>query len=552
MTGFLGDLGLSVIVSSPLALAGLSGPNLVSNSGFETAGGGDPDIFASWTEFEDSGNADIAQDSTNYYEGSKSCRIDTVAGEGAGVGYVSQDFSVEAGEVYELTLRSLVSDSIFPTQGRYAVYDVTNAAWITTIRGTGAFSSVEWLLISDIFRIPIGCSTARLYLYQNIYTGESVYYDSVNIQKRENKPSYPIPQWTGVGGISSYMHTISANIGFDTMAMNSAGDLAFVGAWIDKGLGNHVTVKDNASHIIWEGFINQISANIGGLTITIGPLMDTVNRGRIVYATVDWDTTPPVKGVTVRGEWQDNFDSQEKFGILSGIVTGGEGDATEMSQLLSSILAHTSWPETTQNFSLSAATDMRVTISCLGYGHLFKKYFYYETSVAGSVNVSTKLASVINTDPNNMFSDTNADIETNTTQIHQYESDDKTALALIKEMVAMGDDEYNRYTFGVYGDQKIEYAKVLDTPTYFQSMETGETLDGSNVSVHPWAIRPGVWMVMTDIVLGKPLIVENFKSDPRYIFIESITYNAPYAFTVSGGRVSKFKQRIEKLGLGGI
>jgi len=322
-----------------------------------------------------------------------------------------------------------------------------------------------------------------------------------------------------------------------------------------------------AGRLVWEGFINDVSAKVGGLTVSVGPIMDVVNRGRIVYATVNWDTVPPVKGVTVRGEWQDNIESQEKYGILGGVITGGEGNALEMSQLLSSILAHTSWPETTQNFSLSSSAEMAVTVSCLGYAHLLSKYYYYETSTAGQENLSTKLARVLNADPNGMFSDDNATIEENTTQVHIYEGDDKTALAIIKELTAMGDDSYNRYTFGVYENRTARYDKVESKPTYFQNLETSVTYNRSGAKVYPWDVRSGVWMLMTDFMPGRSLQVQdqyadarplstdyytNFRKDPRYIFIESVTYTAPYAFTVSGGRVSKFKQRIEKLGLGGI
>jgi len=469
-----------------------------------------------------------------------------------GNGYVSQDFSVESGRSYRLSLWSIVSDNIATTEGRFAIYDVTNAEWIVTKRGTGAFSASSWLESTHIFRVPDTCVTARLYLYQNIFTGESVWYDDIDIKKRETKLSIPLPQWSGVGGVASYTHSISASMGFDTMAMTSSGDLAYVSDWIEKGLGNHVEVKNMVGSIIWEGFVNNVSVNVGGLTVSIGPLMDVVNRARIVYKTVDYGVTPPQGGATVRGEWDDSDDSQERFGVLEGVITGGEGQPDEMSRLLGSVVAHTAWPETTQNFSLGAAIDMRVTVSCLGYSHFMNKYHYYETSVAGDENISTKLSSVLDTDPNNIFSQYNAEIDTNTSQVHKYESDDKTAMTVIKELLTLGDSAYNRYTFGVYEGRIARYRKVVDEPTYFQNLETGLTIDRSGVRTHPWEIRPAVWMLMTDFMPARPMNAANFKSDPRYIFIESVTYNAPYAFTVSGGRVSKFKQRIDRLGLGGI
>ena len=554
MSQAVGDLGLTINISSPILLSEIIGSNLVVNHSFEIAGTG---AFATWVEDTDSGNAIITQSSTVAQAGTYSCRIESVVG-GESVGNVTQTIAVEAGATYHLHFWTRTNHGYASEQGRFAVYDEDNSQWIISRENVGAFSGTSWGLVTRIFNVPRNCASITIYLYQNIDAtdpigGDSyVYYDNVTLFKRKGTASAPIENWGMIGGISGYSHTISATLGFDNMQLSGAGDELYLSDWMENGLLRHVEVKDVLNRKIWEGFVNEVTVATGGLTVTVGPIMDVVNRGRLVFKEMNWGVNPAQGGETVRTNWEDNESGQQQYGILEGVITGGEGDVAEMLQVLSSVVPYTSWPDTSQNFSLTGTGGMQLTVSCLGYGRLLEKYFYYYTGEAGEQDISEKLEWILDADPNHIFSSYNSDIITNSTQIHKYEGDDKTAMASIKEAVALGDASYNRYTWGVYENLTFKYGPVGDSPTYFQSLGSGKIIDVSGADVYPWEVKPAVWMMITDFMAGSPIEYSNFRRDPRYIFIESVTFSAPYALTVSGGRASKFKNRIERLGLGGV
>lgn len=546
----IGDLGLSIKAFDRLTHIGLIGVNLISNPSFEIAGGGGADVFASWTEDTDTGNATITQDGSSH-SGNASCKILSNVG-GDVSGNVSQSFSVEEGESYELSFWSKTSDDFSSMQGRYAIYDVTNSDWIVPRTESYVFSQAAWVEAVHFFNIPTGSTTATLFLYQNYDSGSSVFYDDVSIRKRQKNDIGISPIWGELGDASSYRHTISANAGFDTMTFTTAGDEVFIGDWLESGLFRHVVVTEPAAKVVWEGFVNQVSIDIGGLSITAGPIMDVVNKGRISYRTLDIATNPPIAGESTKTPWSNSPLSQERFGVLEGVISGGEGTLSEAVQLLSTILEEIAWPDISQNFSLISQPTLTVTVNCLGYIHLLSKYFYANTAFAGEYDLSDKIKEVLSNEPNNIISAESAIIEPNTTQVVRYDNNDKTALAIIRDLVALGDADFNKYIFGVYADRIFKYELVDDTITYVQKLSDGLIENVVGGEIRPWDIIPGRWMVLSDFMVGRPSIAASFRQDPRHVFIESVTYVAPYSVTVTGGKTTTFRQRLERLGLGGI
>jgi hypothetical protein len=487
-----------------------------------------------------------------------SADTDTIAAEGS-TGHIYQDISIQGGASYNLTMFSKTSNGFSSQQARYAIYDNDNSEWIVPRIGTSAFSAASWGYVSEIFTTPLSCTSVRLYLYQNINSttvefGDSVVWlDVVSIKKRLVLTSAPVPEWKESGNIGSYRHTSTVNMGYDNMQVTSFGDLGYMSDWMENGLARSVIVKGWSGETVWEGFVNEVSAQLGGLVLTVGPLMDVVNRGRIVYKTINWGVTPAIGGATVRTQWKDDLTSQGKFSVLEGLVTGGEGDAEEMDQLINTILRDTSWPEVTQNVSLGSSTNLSLTISCLGYGHLLDKYFYYQVQDAGDYTVTEKIRDILAGDPNSIFATAALDLEDNDTAVHKYEDTDRSALATLKEIANLGNSEFDRYVFGVFGGQSFKFWNATDRGVrYYQSIKDGRITDPTGAIVQPWEVVPGEWLFMSDLVPGKPSMVRSYRQDQRFVFIESATYAAPYQLTLSGGRASKFKQRVERLGLGGI
>ncbi len=72
----------------------------IANGGFETAGEGDPDFFASWTESAGTGAIAAETGEGNFHGGATAAKLTT--GEDGAVS-LSQDIDVIEGYSYELT-----------------------------------------------------------------------------------------------------------------------------------------------------------------------------------------------------------------------------------------------------------------------------------------------------------------------------------------------------------------------------------------------------------------------------------------------------------------
>lgn len=169
----IATIGGRVLVGPTTMLASdLESANEVENAGFETAGTGDPDIFASWTETASDGLID--DEGSIVYEGSHACKFRA----GASVDTrVAQNFSVSAGDSYTLSFAAR-GDGTYA--GRYLVYDVTNSANIIGATATGV-TGTSYALVYDAFVVPAGCTEISLLLYCPATNGGSAYFDAVKL-----------------------------------------------------------------------------------------------------------------------------------------------------------------------------------------------------------------------------------------------------------------------------------------------------------------------------------------------------------------------------------
>lgn len=151
-----------------------TGSDLLTNGDFETLGAGDPDFFASWTEFEN-GDSVIADETTNVHGGGHAFKGTFVT---TGSCYVYQDFSVTAGTNYVLDWWTRGDGSV---GGNYRIYDVSNAADIVATTATGVTGST-YVNLSVEFTAPPGCSSIRIYLFSPASAGDA-YHDDATVYK---------------------------------------------------------------------------------------------------------------------------------------------------------------------------------------------------------------------------------------------------------------------------------------------------------------------------------------------------------------------------------
>ena len=93
-----GEAVFSLNIFNPIFASSYSGgDNLLSNGGFEDAGGGGADVFGSWTENTDGGNLTLTQATATPDPNSGTYYCEMYSVNATGVGHVYQDVSVVAG-----------------------------------------------------------------------------------------------------------------------------------------------------------------------------------------------------------------------------------------------------------------------------------------------------------------------------------------------------------------------------------------------------------------------------------------------------------------------
>ena len=243
------------------------------------------------------------------------------------------------------------------------------------------------------------------------------------------------PIWKAGGSeqnlnVQDYTHKISASGGFDSATLNFPTKQAQTEDWFINGLGRHIIVYGQSLNIIWEGFVNEISINVGVLSAKVGPLLEIANKVKVTHQTISYNTNPPVGGEQAETAFANDTTSQSNYGILESIVSGGTGSTTEMEQIRDTYIEENRSPQNDRSLNIgSSPQNATVTLSCMGYYHILDHY-YYENTGRNNSDVGTKIKDVIDGDPGSRFDTVN--VSANSLVVNEYEKGDKTALAIFK------------------------------------------------------------------------------------------------------------------------
>jgi hypothetical protein len=388
--------------------------------------------------------------------------------------------------------------------------------------------------------------------------------------------------------INAYGHEIAVDGGYKSAAITINANIRTIEDWLENGLGRDVTAYSPEGIVVWNGFVNEVQGNLGSLTVKRGPMMNVANRVSVVYTPyIDTTVPEPTTGETTETVIAEDEDSQKRYGIIETIVNGGtlEDDATfcgggcvptnEAEELRDAYLNEYRNPETSHTISAAEGGQVSMTLNCLGYGEFLGKYIYnrtydecvglfdpatWITAIADdesnfSIWLPDKIKAILTADPNNIFStDYTYILETSQYLLltNCVENQNKTAKAIIDELLAQGDAFDNRTMFGIYNGRKAYFSAVPTQVEYFRQILSRDQniTDNSGAIVEPWYVKPGKWMALTDFMAGHSY-PSDLRLDPRNVFIESVRYDAPYSLQVQGSKVAKVKQLMAKYGVSG-
>jgi hypothetical protein len=354
---------------------------------------------------------------------------------------------------------------------------------------------------------------------------------------------------------SEYQHSIDALGGFKDCSFSFATDTDGLNRWYDDALGAHVVVKDEGGVAVWEGRVNRVTMTYGALSVTRGPLQDVANRVSVIYQLLDTDSKPPEGQERKRTLVVNNTTSQDRFGICEQVLSAGTTTLVLANQVRDMHLQTYAWPQVPKQLSLGGGGSPTVRMECLGYAS-WMNYTYRQVATSSTTGLSTKLGLVLAADPNGFVAATNAQIAVNALAVPAFEDKDRSAWDIIAEMTGYGDAAHNRYLFGVYADREARYEiapseavyqQRPDAPTQVVETITGETLQ-------PWYILPGKWLTFTNLLPGDlasgPYNYAGVLDSARMMFIERVTYSAPYGLQLDSGSVYSVAQAMAQWGIG--
>jgi hypothetical protein len=364
--------------------------------------------------------------------------------------------------------------------------------------------------------------------------------------------------------VNSYSHTISANGGYVSSDIEISGSNLFAEDWLQYGLGRHICVYGPGLNIVWEGFVNQIDINMGSTSFTRGPITNLGNFVWGVYspiAVVDLIDCLPV--LSTDGELiiydaqpmtavEDEY-SISKYGLWEKLVNIGEATPCDAERIRDIYLSENAYPEGNPSLSLSDNEGgISVKLSCRGYID-WLSYIYNYVDDHLSIYLSTIIKNVLADSPNDIISTSYDKIDENLYIKDPYTSDNKSAKAVIDEIVSLGGGTDERWTFGVYRGRKVIYTAV---PTeveyiYYRTGKTQmvETIAGETIS--PWDVVPCKWVAIPTYLYSYNYELYDIRNDPRVFFAEEVTFTAPDQVSISGAKISRLAQYLTKLGLGG-
>ena len=360
--------------------------------------------------------------------------------------------------------------------------------------------------------------------------------------------------------VSSYAHTISITGGYISAEFSISGNEMLTNDWLQSGLGRHIVVYGSSLQIIWEGFVNQVNAPMGGVKFSRGPLTNIANRVSAMYTPILDDTVdPPITGVTTETLIIEDLDSQTKYGIWEKVLNVGTVTLLVAEYIRNLYLVENANPEASNTISIGeSSNDITVTVQCRGYVDWLSNYVYnyncVEPVTVQYLIASDKLIDVLIANPNNIFDTLYDGIDENLVIQADVECENKLAKTIIDSIVALGGGTDDRWTFGVYANRKPVYKAIPTTVEYlYHGTSTEQEIETvSEEKIRPWDVLPGKWVATPDFLSSSGIKIAYPREDPRVFFAEEITYTAPDKVTINGAKIRKLSQYLAKLGMGGV
>jgi hypothetical protein len=364
--------------------------------------------------------------------------------------------------------------------------------------------------------------------------------------------------------VESYSHTIQAFGGYESATFTLKASSADIDDWLERGLNRHIEVFDPQGIEIWEGYVDQLNYSVGGFQVQFGPLSSIANRVWVEFTKLDDSTRPPSAGAKYESLVEDEFYSQNSYGIFERVLSGGTITIADADQLRDTYLAESSYVETTKQWNSTGTNEPVLEVICKGYFSRLSRIYYLNDSDETSYTCTEAITDLLDYDSgtglmvwggiNFLFSAANADIGVNAVDTQRWCSEYTTPDQLIKDVVNKGGVAYNRWLFYVGNNRRATYRAIDTDIAYYQQLRdpAQRVRNRNGMDILPHNVWPGKWLMFTDFFSGRSMPSTPTRADPRLMFIESVTFTAPDVLDLSGSKVARVPQILAEYGLGGI
>lgn len=340
----------------------------------------------------------------------------------------------------------------------------------------------------------------------------------------------------GVGGIPSsstvtnladrvmdYTHTISNAFGFESMTCSFPTTLDGAMDWLGDGLGRSVVVYGPDAEIVWEGFLETITATIGGETRSVS-LRDMANRVRVRYTSV--------LGTAATIATASDTISQAKYGIKDAVLTLNESDSTEAGHYQTTMLAKLKNPLSGPSATAATGEAGAVQLS-LSFAGWYATLDWLLTSNTSTTKTSTTtqvgtLLAAYNA-VNAFFASATNNITSSGITAVEYIEQDTSYRQKIEALLKRGNGT-NPYAWGVYEGRTFfakAYAGATPTSIDYQR-RIGEPFvrDAAGGIINAWNVRPDTNYRAVDLLDVAPISTAQDSAAQFYVARTTCSINS--------------------------
>jgi hypothetical protein len=333
---------------------------------------------------------------------------------------------------------------------------------------------------------------------------------TVNIHQRTLTSSYGTLIEDVAPRLSSYEHSISDTVGFESCTLTLLVTLDEANAWCDRLLCG-VQVWGPDTDKAWEGFVHTVTYVAGGESVSYS--LGTVgNRVRVLYPLLGLNS-PQTAGPTTHSG------SVALYGTHDLVATAGPTNSTAATALVTTLLAERALPGPSHDTTISMVGSgagsqlVELTVLCQGWYATLEWVVTQRTDTSVEVT-TTQVGALLGTSSPGIGA-TNALLSTSTARITASGVSDTRLIEAdtpyrtkIESLLAKGRSG-GSLRWGVYEDRVFVVAAWAgDTPstiTYRQQPGTPYVESATSLIVPPWAVRPNAMVETVGmLVVGPP------------------------------------------------